>query len=48
MLKLSRVSATNWLSRLGYVGSEGRHLLSILDINQAALGSDGANATRPV
>ncbi len=25
---------------IGYVGSEGRHLLSILDINQAALSSD--------
>jgi outer membrane receptor protein involved in Fe transport len=26
------------VAQLGYVGSEGRHLLSILDINQAALG----------
>jgi outer membrane receptor protein involved in Fe transport len=36
--------------QLGYVGSEGRHLLSILDINQAALSADPSapiQSTRP-
>jgi hypothetical protein len=33
---------------IGYVGSSGHHLLSLLDINQAALSADGVNqATRP-
>jgi outer membrane receptor protein involved in Fe transport len=39
------------VAQVGYVGTEGRHLLSILDINQAQLGiyADTAaqNATRP-
>jgi hypothetical protein len=30
--------AANVIAQLGYVGSEGRHLLSLLDINQAAPG----------
>jgi hypothetical protein len=33
---------------VGYVGSSGHHLLSLLDINQAALSADGVNqASRP-
>ena len=32
------------VAQLGYVGSEGRHLLSILDINQAALSATGDGA----
>ncbi len=32
------------MAQLGYVGSEGRHLLSILDINQAALSATGDGA----
>jgi hypothetical protein len=39
------------VAQIGYVGSAGRHLLSILDINQAQPGvyatSDEQNATRP-
>jgi outer membrane receptor protein involved in Fe transport len=39
------------IAQIGYVGSEGRHLLSILDINQAQPGvyatSAAQNATRP-
>jgi hypothetical protein len=33
--------------QLGYVGSEGRRLRALLDVNQAGLGSGGANSTRP-
>ena len=35
------------LAQIGYVGSSGHHLRNLVDINQAALGSGGANATRP-
>ncbi len=35
------------LLQLGYVGSEGRRLRALLDVNQAGLGSGGANSTRP-
>ena len=35
------------IAELGYVGSEGRRLRALLDINQAGLGSSGANSTRP-
>ena len=34
------------VAQIGYVGSEGRHLLSILDINQAALSASG-DGVRP-
>ena len=40
----SRASRTKVVAQLGYVGSEGRHLLSILDINQAALSATGDGA----
>jgi hypothetical protein len=33
--------------QLGYVGSQGHHLRDLVDINQAALGSGGANSSRP-
>ncbi|MGA8041218.1 MAG: TonB-dependent receptor, partial [Terracidiphilus sp.] len=33
--------------QVGYVGSQGRRLRALLDVNQAGLGSGGANSTRP-
>jgi hypothetical protein len=35
------------IAQVGYVGSVGRRLRNLLDINQAGLGSGGANSTRP-
>ena len=35
------------IAQFGYVGSQGRRLRALLDINQAGLGSGGANSTRP-
>ena len=44
------------VSQIGYVGSQSRHLLQLIDLNQSALGSDfnpadfdqnGNNITRP-
>ena len=35
------------IAQMGYVGSEGRRLRALLDIDQAALGSDDANSSRP-
>jgi hypothetical protein len=50
-LQLEQSISNNVVAQLGYVGSEGRHLLSILDINQAAPGVYASeaqqNATRP-
>jgi hypothetical protein len=50
-LQLEQSLTNNVVAQLGYVGSEGRHLLSILDINQAAPGiyatDTEQNATRP-
>ena len=50
-LQIEQSLANNVVAQLGYVGSEGRHLLSILDINQAAPGVYATeaqqNATRP-
>lgn len=37
-LQVEQSVAHNVVAQMGYVGSQGRHLLSILDINQAALG----------
>jgi hypothetical protein len=37
-LNIERTISPNMIIELGYVGSEGRHLLSLLDINQAAPG----------
>jgi hypothetical protein len=37
-LQIEQSLTNNVVAQLGYVGSEGRHLLSILDINQAAPG----------
>jgi hypothetical protein len=42
-LQLEQSLTDKIVLQLGYVGSEGRHLLSILDINQAAL--NGASST---
>ena len=50
-LNIERTITSNIIAQLGYVGSEGRHLLSLLDINQAAPGVYANNtqrqATRP-
>jgi hypothetical protein len=50
-LQIEQSLSNNVVFQLGYVGSEGRHLLSILDINQAAPGIYATeaqqNATRP-
>jgi hypothetical protein len=35
------------IAQLGYVGSQGRRLRALVDINQAGLNSGGANSTRP-
>ncbi len=40
-LQLEKSLTDKVVAQLGYVGSEGRHLLSIRDINQAALGGSG-------
>jgi hypothetical protein len=45
-LQLEQSVGQKVVAQLGYVGSEGRHLLSILDINQAALSATG-NGARP-
>ena len=44
---LQKSAGTAGILELAYVGSLGRHQVSILDINQAAPGSRGAAATRP-
>ena len=44
---LQRSLGPGAIVQLGYVGSAGHHLRNLIDINQAALGSGGANATRP-
>ena len=52
-MQLEQSLTNKVVAQIGYVGSEGRHLLSIRDINQAALGRNHAtvrteqNATRP-
>jgi outer membrane receptor protein involved in Fe transport len=43
-LQIEQSLAHKLVAQLGYVGSEGRHLLSILDINQAALSATGDGA----
>ena len=40
-LQLEQSLSTKIVAQVGYVGSEGRHLLAIRDINQAALSPDG-------
>jgi outer membrane receptor protein involved in Fe transport len=40
-LQLEQSLTNKVVAQVGYVGSGGRHLLSILDINQAALGGSG-------
>lgn len=46
-LNLQRSFGSGAIAQLGYVGSTGHHLRNLVDINQAALGSGGSNATRP-
>jgi hypothetical protein len=46
-LNIQRSLGPGAIVQLGYVGSEGHHLRDLADINQAALGSGGANSTRP-
>jgi hypothetical protein len=46
-VNVQRSLGSGALVQIGYVGSSGRHLRDLIDINQAALGSGGANATRP-
>ena len=46
-LNVQRSLGSGALVQIGYVGSSGHHLRDLVDINQAALGSGGANATRP-
>jgi outer membrane receptor protein involved in Fe transport len=50
-LQIEQSLSNKVVAQVGYVGSEGRHLLSILDINQAQPGvyatSAAQNATRP-
>lgn len=45
-LNIERTLARNMLFQLGYVGSEARHLLSLLDINQAKPGVYASDAQR--
>ena len=46
-LNLEQSLAGGMIAELGYVGSQGRRLRALLDVNQAGLGSGGANSTRP-
>jgi len=46
-VNVQRSLGSGALVQIGYVGSSGHHLRDLVDINQAALGSGGANATRP-
>ena len=55
-LNIQKAIGNKAVAQLGYVGSQSRHLLQLIDLNQAALGSDfdpgsfdanGNNITRP-
>ncbi len=46
--QLEQAVAPNVVFQLGYVGSEARHLLSLLDINQSAPGSYATDSQRQV
>ena len=46
-LNLQRTLGSNVEMQIGYVGSSGHRLRNLVDINQAGLGSGGANSTRP-
>ena len=43
-LQLEQSLSSKVVAQIGYVGSGGRHLLAIRDINQAALSADGSGA----
>jgi len=44
-LQLEQSITSNLIAQLGYVGSEGRHQLSIIDINQSLPNADGVDQT---
>ncbi len=44
-LQLEQSITPNLIAQLGYVGSQGRHLLSIIDINQSKPGTNGVDQT---
>lgn len=46
-LNIEQSLAGSMIAQVGYVGSQGRRLRALIDINQAALGSGGANSSRP-
>ncbi len=46
-VNIQRSLSSNVELQIGYVGSSGRRLRDLVDINQAGIGSGGANATRP-
>ena len=46
-LNLQRSISNNVIAQIGYVGTQSRALTGVLDINAAAVGSGGAQATRP-
>ena len=45
-INVERTLSSNVIAQIGYVGSQGRHLLSLLDINQAAPGVYANDAAR--
>jgi Carboxypeptidase regulatory-like domain/TonB dependent receptor len=46
-LNVQRSLGPGAIVQVGYVGSEGHHLRDLIDVNQAAPGSGGANSARP-
>jgi hypothetical protein len=47
-LNIERTLSSNVIAQLGYVGSEARHLLSLIDINQSRTGVYASDAARQV
>jgi len=46
-LNLEKSLGSGMIAQLGYVGSQGRRLRGLIDINQAGLGSGDSNSSRP-
>jgi Carboxypeptidase regulatory-like domain/TonB dependent receptor len=46
-LQVQRSLGGKTIAQIGYVGTAGRDLRALIDVNQAALGSHSANSTRP-
>ena len=46
-LNVQRSLGGKTIAQIGYVGTKGRDLRALIDVNQAALGSHSANSTRP-